>query len=71
VTTFLGLAPHATMADFAATAARRDVRTPSARQVRAGINRRGVGRWRAYAAELAPVLPRLDRWVEAFGYPPS
>ena len=68
---FLGLAPHAGMADFAATAARRDVRTPSARQVRAGINRRGVGRWRAYAADLAPVLPRLDRWVAAFGYPPS
>ena len=71
VTAFLGLAPHAAMSDFAATAARRDVRTPSARQVRAGINRRGVGRWRAYAAELAPVLPRLDRWVEAFGYPPT
>nr|WP_295663669.1 tetratricopeptide repeat-containing sulfotransferase family protein [Polymorphobacter sp.] len=71
VTAFLGLAPHAEMADFVATAARRDVRTPSARQVRAGINRRGVGRWRAYAAELAPVLSRLDRWVEAFGYPRS
>lgn len=71
VTAFLGLASHPAMADFAATAARRDVRTPSARQVRAGINRRGVGRWRAYAAELAPVLPHLDRWVEVFGYPPD
>ncbi len=47
----------------------RDVRTPSARQVRAGFNRRGVGRWRAYAAELAPVLPTLAPWVAAFGYP--
>ncbi|UAJ09038.1 sulfotransferase family protein [Glacieibacterium megasporae] len=68
VAAFIGLAAHAAMVDFVATAARREVRTPSARQVRAGINRRGVGRWRTYAADLAPVLPRLDRWVETFGY---
>ncbi len=69
IAAFLGLPHVPAMADVAATAARRDVRTPSARQVRAGINRRGVGRWRDYAAELAPVLPTLAPWVARFGYP--
>lgn len=64
----LGLDLRPQMLDVAATAARREVRTPSAPQVRAGLNRRGVGRWRAYAAELAPVLPMLAPWVARFGY---
>jgi hypothetical protein len=37
--------------------------------VRAGLNRGGLGRWRAYADELAPVLSVLKPWVERFGYP--
>jgi thioredoxin-like negative regulator of GroEL len=69
IAAFLGLSHAAAMVDVAATAARRDVRTPSARQVRAGINWRGVGRWRDYAADLAPVLPTLAPWVAGFGYP--
>ena len=56
------------MADVAATARRRTVRTPSAAQVREGLNAKGLGRWRAYAADLAPVLPMLTPWVERFGY---
>ncbi len=66
---FLGLEVIPAMLDIAATAGRRAVRTPSAGQVRAGLNSRGVGRWRAYAADLAPVLPVLAPWVERFGYP--
>jgi tetratricopeptide (TPR) repeat protein len=65
---FLGLQLDPAMADVAATARARPVRTPSAAQVRAGVNRKGVGRWRAYAAELAPVLPVLEPWVRRFGY---
>jgi tetratricopeptide (TPR) repeat protein len=68
ITDFLGLDPAPGMTDVAATARRRVVRTPSAAQVRAGLNRRGLGRWRAYADELAPILPLLAPWVEAFGY---
>jgi hypothetical protein len=71
ISDFLGLAPTPAMLDVAATARRRQVRTPSAAQVRAGLNSRGIGRWRAYATELAPVLPVLAPWVEAFGYPPA
>ena len=64
----VGLEPHPAMSDVAATAARRSVRTPSAPQVRTGLNRKGVARWRAYADELAPVMATLAPWVEGFGY---
>ena len=66
---FLGLEATPGMADVAATASSRAVRTPSADQVREGLSRRGLGRWRLYADELAPVLPTLAPWVERFGYP--
>lgn len=69
ITRFLGLEADAAMAEVAATAGRRRVRTPSARQVRAGLNRQGMGRWRAYADQLAPVMATLAPWVERFGYP--
>ena len=36
----------------------RRVRTASAEQVRAPVNARGIGRWRRYAGELAPMLRR-------------
>jgi Sulfotransferase family len=64
----LGLDPAPGMTDVAATASRRVVRTPSAPQVRAGLNRQGLGRWRAYADQLAPVLPILRPWIDRFGY---
>ncbi|QUD88571.1 tetratricopeptide repeat-containing sulfotransferase family protein [Phenylobacterium montanum] len=68
VAAFVGLEVTPAMADFAATAARRQVRTPSATQVRAGLSRRGLGRWRAYERELAPVAAPLAPWVLRFGY---
>jgi tetratricopeptide (TPR) repeat protein len=64
----LGLEAAPGMADVAATASRRIVRTPSAPQVRAGLNRQGLGRWRAYADELTPALPILQPWIDRFGY---
>ena len=68
ITAFLGLAFTPAMLDVAATAGRRVVRTPSAPQVRAGLNRQGLGRWRAYAAQLAPAMPILAPWIERLGY---
>jgi tetratricopeptide (TPR) repeat protein len=65
---FLGLQATPAMLDVAATASRRVVRTPSAPQVRAGLNRQGLGRWRAYASELAPIMPILAPWIERLGY---
>ena len=69
VCAFLGVEPVGAMTDVAATASSRAVRTPSADQVRGGLSRRGLGRWRLYAEQLAPVLPTLSRWAERFGYP--
>jgi hypothetical protein len=68
---FLGLEVTPGMLDVASTAARRGVRTPSAPQVRAGLNRQGIGRWRPYAEPLAPVMPVLAPWIERFGYAPT
>jgi tetratricopeptide (TPR) repeat protein len=64
----LGLDVRPEMLDVAASAGQRSIRTPSASQVRAGLNREGVGRWRAYAAELAPTAELLAPWVKRFGY---
>ena len=37
------------------------MRTVSRAQVRQPVNARGLGRWRAYAAELAPLIDELER----------
>jgi len=66
---FLGLPWDARMRDFVETANRRDIRTPSAGQVRQGLNRQGVGHWRKYGATIDPIKPVLAEWVKAFGYP--
>ena len=39
---------------------RRRVRTASAAQVRQPINARGIGRWKRYAAQLAPMIAELE-----------
>ena len=53
--------------DFAARATGN--RTPSAVQVRRGLNSEGVGQWRRYRQAMAPVLPLLAHWAGKFGYP--
>lgn len=65
---FMGVDFRSQMVDVAAAARGRTVRTPSATQVRGGVDRGREGRWRNYAAELAPVRPILAPWVKAFGY---
>ena len=65
---FIGLEPDAELSGFAGRGGLEDIATPSARQLGRGLSAEGVGRWRSYRAELAPVLPRLDPWVARFGY---
>lgn len=48
--------------------ARRGIASQSARQVAAGVNRGGLARWRRFERDLAPVMPVLAPWIEAFGY---
>lgn len=59
---FLGLDWHDACLDF--HQARRVVRTASTAQVRQPIYRNAVGRWRAYADHLAPLIESLGDLVE-------
>jgi Tfp pilus assembly protein PilF len=68
VCAFLGIEWRDSMRNFAADARGRDIKTPSAMQVVRGLNKDGVGQWRRFAAQMAPVLPLLTPWVERFGY---
>lgn len=49
---------------------RADPRTPSDVQLSRGLNADGVGQWRRYRTQLAPILPILESWVTRLGYPP-
>jgi tetratricopeptide (TPR) repeat protein len=65
---FIGLPWRAEMRDFAATLDERSTATPSSTQVARGLYREGIGQWRRYRDQLAPVLPILAPWVAKFGY---
>ena len=65
---FLGIDVDPAMRDVAATASRRDVRTPSARQIRDGLNASGVAYWTHYRRHLEAILPTLEPWALKFGY---
>lgn len=54
--------------EFHKTARDRTLVTRSATQVRRGLSKDGVGTWRRYEEEMAPVLPVLEPWVKKFGY---
>lgn len=66
---FIGAEWAETMREFDKHAPYVDLRSPSATQVRRPLYSEGVGHWRRYAKELAPVLPILQPWVEKYGYP--
>jgi len=66
---FLDLPWDEAMLAFVETANRRDIRTPSAPQVRRGIYQESVGQWRRYGDTIGAIQPILAPWVEAFGYP--
>jgi Tfp pilus assembly protein PilF len=65
---FLDLPFDQSLLEFAGRAGRRAIVTPSAGQIASGLNRDGIGVWRRYAAQMAPVLPMLEFWVKRFGY---
>ncbi len=65
---FLGIDWSDSLNDFASVARTRQIRTPSAAQVRGGLYSTGSGQWRPYAKHLEPILPILQPWIERFGY---
>jgi Tfp pilus assembly protein PilF len=68
LTEFLGLAFEPAMLSYRQTALKRDINTPSARQVIEPLYNRSIGRWRRYQGDLAPALPILNRWALRYGY---
>ena len=66
---FAGLAWDDSMRAFAQRPKARAIATPSAAQINRGLNREGIGQWRRYREQMAPVLPILAPWVKRFGYP--
>jgi tetratricopeptide (TPR) repeat protein len=65
---FIGLEWTPGLRDFGSAAQALEVATPSSAQVTRGLYGEGVGQWRRYSRELAPVLPLLAPWIERFGY---
>jgi hypothetical protein len=64
---FIGVDWIPEMRRFDRSGQRRSIATPSAAQVSRGLYD-GAGQWRRYAAQLAPVAPILQPWIERFGY---
>lgn len=71
VCTFLELSWSERMREFAAGSRERGVATASGAQLSKGLNAGGVGEWRRYRDQLAPVLPTLNKWAARFGYEPD
>ena len=65
---FLGLEWSDDILAYREAARSRTISTPSYRDVGEGLYKRAVGRWRRYQDELAPILPMLAPYVDAFGY---
>jgi tetratricopeptide (TPR) repeat protein len=68
---FLGVGWDPAVEQYREKAQARQIVTPSYRDVTAPLFTRAMGRWQAYRAQLAPILPVLEPVVEAFGYPPT
>ena len=65
---FLGVEWTPGMKDFAARTKKRGVLTPSTAQLVRGLNTEGLGQWRRYRTQMAPLLAALDPWVKRFYY---
>lgn len=68
VLSFLELPWDGAVRDFAQTARKRVLKTPSAAQVVQPLYASSIGRWRNYEKHLRPHLPTLNHWVRAFDY---
>jgi len=66
---FIGAEWRADLDQFAERGQRGGVASASAAQISRGLFGEGVGQWRRYRDQLAPVLPLLAPWVQRFGYP--
>ncbi len=68
VAAFLNLEFEPAMLTPSDIAKKRNINTPSGRQVVEPIYNRSVARWKRYEAQLTPVLPTLNAWAAKLGY---
>ena len=68
VTEFLGLSWNQKQIFFYESAKRNPIYSPTYNEVTRPIYSNSIGRWQTYERYLAPVLPRLERFCQAFGY---
>ena len=66
----VGLPWRAEMRDIGARVRAGQVSSPSAVQLRQGLDRSGVEAWRRFAPEMEAVRPVLLPWAHRFGYDP-
>jgi tetratricopeptide (TPR) repeat protein len=71
VTGFLGLAWHEAQARADEAARAKLVFSPTYSEVARPVHSRAVGRWRHYAAALAPFQPKLASYCRVFRYEPT
>lgn len=71
VTAFLGLDWHSDQARFYEKSARKQLFSPTYKDVTRPVYNRSVARWHAYEKYLAPVFPALDTYCRKFGYEPG
>ncbi|HEY0627244.1 MAG TPA: sulfotransferase [Allosphingosinicella sp.] len=66
---WLGLEWKPELLDHQRTATTRGmITTASYAQVTEPLYQRSIGRWVRYREQLAPILPKLDKWAVKFGY---
>jgi len=68
---YLNLEWTETLLDFHNKVIDRDIASFSATQLRAGLNKKAIGRWKDYSDDLSPVFNILAPWVKHWGYSDS
>lgn len=71
VVTWLGLDWSEETMDYRSSLLRRLTKSPTYADVQQPVYQRAVGRWRAYASQIATVTSILAPFLEAFGYAPD
>lgn len=69
MTTFLGLAWHEDQERFYEKSGKKQLYSPTYQDVTRPVYTRSVARWHAYEKYLAPILPTLEPFCRALGYP--
>jgi hypothetical protein len=64
----LGLPWDPAVLSYRERLAEKQVRSPSYGEVSRPLYSTAIGRWKNYEKHLAPILPPLERFIEAFGY---